>query len=81
MRRFLRWLLFGDMHPLDADLRAELIRRVDVLEDDIEHLGRRFTRLQGQVTRSWREEAEDEDPELDEFSELVEERKRGGLRG
>lgn len=51
--------------------------RLDDLEDSVAHLGRRFTRLQQQVTRWSREYdlVEDEEQE-DDFEQLLEERRR-----
>lgn len=60
MRRFLRWLL-GLQAYADDDAFRTLAHRLDDLVDDMEHLGRRFTKLQGQVTRAWREEDEEEE--------------------
>lgn len=73
MRRFLRWVLgIGDAQDF-----TEVMRRLDSAEDDVNHLGRRFTKLQSQVTRSWREQVseEDDESEEDEFLRLVEERR------
>lgn len=80
MRRFLRWLVGV---TVEAELHDRLLtaeRRIDDLEDDRDHWERRFKKLQGQVTRNWREqepepEFEDEDEES-EFNRLLEEKRR-----
>lgn len=64
MRRFLRWLL-GLQAYADDDAFRTLARRLDDQDDAVEHLGRRFTRLQTQVTRAWRDEEEGEYEEED----------------
>jgi len=78
MRRFLRWLL--GLEVLYSESSYPLLsQRLDELEDDVEHLGRRFTKLQGQVTRSWREELppEDDDEDDDEILKAIARRNRG----
>ena len=67
MRRFLRWLV-GVPEPVDGDTIKSLKQELEDVRDDVEHLGRRFTKLQGQVTRAWRDELppEEEDDEDDD---------------
>jgi hypothetical protein len=81
MRRLLRWL-FG-LDTLDDTLARPLLRRVERLEDDYSTLERRFNRLQGQVTRAWRDfdrvdddDVLDEEPEVDEVAAMIERRRR-----
>lgn len=78
MRRFLRWLLGVHDVALWSGAMQELRRDLDDMRDDVEHLGRRFAKLQGQVTRAWRDELPPELPEeeLDEFEQLLDEKRR-----
>jgi len=41
-------------------------QRLDDVEDDLEHLNRRFKKLQTQVTRRWRDDTIEEEEEDDE---------------
>jgi len=76
VRRFLRWLV-GVPDALDYDALRNVLQNIEDVRDDVEHLGRRFTKLQGQVTRSWRDEIieQDDDPD-EEFTRLLEEKRR-----
>jgi hypothetical protein len=84
MRRFLRWLLGINEHVVVSavvDGFHDALKRIDDVEDDLEHLGRRFTKLQTQVTRAWRdvavpEELDDDDDEDAEFNRLLDEKRR-----
>jgi predicted nucleic acid-binding Zn-ribbon protein len=52
-------------------------RRLDDLEDAVEHLNRRFKRLQQQVTR-WAQEFDDDvdGDDVDDFDDLLAEKRR-----
>jgi len=76
MRRFLRWLVgVMEQGALYDELR-DLRQRTEELEDDSAHWERRFKKLQGQVTRAWRDEVPVEEEEEDEFERLLEEKRR-----
>jgi len=65
--------------PTEHDIATavNVRERVTDLEDAIEHLNRRFARLQQQVTRWSREYDEDTDEdEQTEFQELLEQKRR-----
>jgi len=77
VRRFLRWLVGVQAEGELYDQQHALRQRVEVLEDDAEHWERRFKKLQGQVTRAWREQPlEEEESDEDEFERLLEEKRR-----
>jgi hypothetical protein len=68
---------FSRAKPPAAEPEPKNLReRVDDVEDAVEHLGRRFTRLEQQVTR-WARAYDDDDAEDgDDFNELLEQKRR-----
>ena len=77
MRRFLRWLL-GTVDVETQDILRDVRMQLEDVRDDVEHLGRRFTKLQGQVTRAWREELpEDEDEDETDIIDEINRRAHG----
>lgn len=76
MRRFLRWLL-GVPDVIDWDEIRIMTERIVDLHDKCQSLERRFTRLQGEVSRSWRDRYEDtDDDDDDDFNQLLNERRQ-----
>lgn len=77
------WPFSRQPQPQPEPVEAKPIRtRLDDLEDAVEHLGRRFTRLQQQVTRWSREfdedlEQNDDEPD-DDVLETINDRRRSG---
>lgn len=69
LRRFLRWLLGLQMYA-DEDAFRTLARRLDDVQDAQEHLQRRFTRLQVQVTR-WAQQVDEEQEDDEEDDDEV----------
>jgi len=63
--------------PQPVEHESTIVERLDDLEDSVAHLGRRFTRLQQQVTRWAREYdlVEDEEQE-DDFEQLLDQKRR-----
>jgi hypothetical protein len=81
VRRFLRWLV-GVPDVIDWEEVRLITNRIVELNDKCLSLDRRFTRLQGEVSRSWRDRYEDTDDESDddvddEVNELIRRRLRG----
>ncbi len=84
MRRFVRWLL-GVPQAFDLDQLQDVRQQLEELQDEHAHLVRRFQKLQGQVTRSWRRdvtaepelELEEEETADERVLRMIQERKRG----
>jgi len=62
--------------PAAPEAEKAVLERLDDIEDGMQHLNRRFTRLQQQVTRWAREYDLEDDTDEDDFDDLLEQKRR-----